>query len=266
MTVMTKYFNYQTAGKSSPFYGDGKSPNLDVLMDYLMHRYGGQDLGIFGIRPVVGGQSISTHASGAAMDWRYENPGPGRAVCLNEILPLLIDHSAELGIQFIGDYVGCRIWISDRVGTDWDRRWKPQARGTQMGQPWAQWLHIEVHPDHWDDDRTFEQKLGIADPDPSSGLPTMPILDLRNGEFGLFMLIPYGQAPKTLLRLGSKGQGVEYAQASLRFKLGYGVQVDGDYGPVTEANVRWFQSTHQLQADGIAGQQTMAAIDALHTV
>lgn len=35
--------------------------------------------------------------------------------------------------------------------------------------------------------------------------------------------------------------------------------VDGVYGPLTAAGVRWFQGMHQLTQDGIIGDQTMAA-------
>lgn len=263
MTVMTRYFNYQSAGKTHPLFGKGIQPALSILKNFVMQRWGGSNLGTYGVRTIVGGTSWSTHSFGTAWDWRYENPGMGRAAMLAQVMPFLIDNSGELGIQYVGDYVGSRIWISDRTGTDWDQRWKPQPRGSQMGQSWAQWLHIEIHPDWAADGRPIDEKLGF----PPDAPGTIPPFNPEFGEFGLWPIIPYsidGSTPKKLTKVGATGDCVRYIQGSLRFKLGYGLPVDGQFGPTTEANVRWFQSTRGLTADGIAGRQTLAAIDALH--
>ncbi|HVF10131.1 MAG TPA: peptidoglycan-binding protein [Abditibacteriaceae bacterium] len=45
-------------------------------------------------------------------------------------------------------------------------------------------------------------------------------------------------------------------QSLLNFR-GVSVEVDGDFGPQTEAAVKKFQRTHGLKADGIAGPQTL---------
>jgi len=44
-------------------------------------------------------------------------------------------------------------------------------------------------------------------------------------------------------------------------KLGYlQGKADGDYGPATQLAVEKFQSAHDLAVDGVAGQETVAAL------
>jgi peptidoglycan hydrolase-like protein with peptidoglycan-binding domain len=74
---------------------------------------------------------------------------------------------------------------------------------------------------------------------------------------------PGRPAPSTgeVLREGSEGAGVKKLQRSLE-KLGYELgQVDGAFGPKTEAAVKKFQSRHHLEADGVVGPKTQAALD-----
>lgn len=63
------------------------------------------------------------------------------------------------------------------------------------------------------------------------------------------------------LRRGSKGDGVSSLQRALA-GLGYDLGVDGDFGSNTERAVRAFQSRSGLEADGIVGAATKAAIGA----
>ena len=70
-------------------------------------------------------------------------------------------------------------------------------------------------------------------------------------------------ASRSTLRKGSKGQAVTELQTML-LKLGYDLGswgVDGDFGKDTEAAVRRFQQEHGLEADGIAGPATFAALE-----
>lgn len=62
-----------------------------------------------------------------------------------------------------------------------------------------------------------------------------------------------------MLRMGSKGQRVRELQ-QLLVRAGYGITVDGDYGPATRDAVKMFQMTRDLTADGVAGPQTMATL------
>jgi len=68
---------------------------------------------------------------------------------------------------------------------------------------------------------------------------------------------PKDDQGRVTLRRGASGAAVETLQRAL------GIDVDGDYGRITEAAVRAFQRAHDLVADGIAGPRTLSAIDAL---
>jgi len=69
-----------------------------------------------------------------------------------------------------------------------------------------------------------------------------------------------GAAPVALKR-GSAGVAVRDLQRRLS-ELGHPLQVDGRYGAATEAAVKAFQRRSRLTADGLAGQQTLAAMTA----
>jgi N-acetyl-anhydromuramyl-L-alanine amidase AmpD len=62
------------------------------------------------------------------------------------------------------------------------------------------------------------------------------------------------------LKLGSKGKTVEVLQRALAGK-GYNVVViDGDFGSVTDREVRKYQTDNKLFVDGICGPQTWEAL------
>lgn len=61
---------------------------------------------------------------------------------------------------------------------------------------------------------------------------------------------------------GSTGSEVLMLQRALSF-LNYPLEIDGDFGPGTQAAVTKFQSDHQLTADGVAGPDTWAVLDDL---
>lgn len=61
------------------------------------------------------------------------------------------------------------------------------------------------------------------------------------------------------LSFGAKGPEVERIQQQLN-QAGYPLQVDGDWGPKTEAAVRDFQKAHGLAADGVVGPKTSHAL------
>lgn len=63
-----------------------------------------------------------------------------------------------------------------------------------------------------------------------------------------------------LIKRGCKGGAVERLQTWLARDLGYGISVDHDFGPATEAAVIAFQQAHGLEADGIVGRITWAAL------
>ena len=63
------------------------------------------------------------------------------------------------------------------------------------------------------------------------------------------------------LRLGSQGPAVVALQRALA-TAGYYLtdDIDGDFGPVTEAAVETYQLAHSLDVDGVAGEQTLAEL------
>jgi putative chitinase len=68
--------------------------------------------------------------------------------------------------------------------------------------------------------------------------------------------VPQG---RSVLQRGAKGEEVASLQTLLR-GLNFAVSVDGEFGPGTEVAVTRFQSEHDLDADGIVGAQTWAAL------
>lgn len=209
MTVMDRFHSWQTNPKTP----DPRrcSPWNLAMMTYLRGRWGGADLGCYAVRSVRGGTAISSHASGSACDWRYASPGPGRDVLLREVLPWLIGNSKELGLDALHDYAGDRIWRPPayRGGGD---GWKKQyGSGGQMGASWSLWIHVEVHPDFWEDGRSPASKLSIAKPVP----PKQPTFDPAKGIFGDWPK----RDSKPRLSGGDSGDAVEYAQGVMKLRL-----------------------------------------------
>jgi peptidoglycan hydrolase-like protein with peptidoglycan-binding domain len=64
-----------------------------------------------------------------------------------------------------------------------------------------------------------------------------------------------------LVKKGGEGEEVRALQDQL-VKLGYGIEVDGKFGPVTEWAVRNLQAMFGYDIDGIVGPGTRKLIDA----
>lgn len=66
------------------------------------------------------------------------------------------------------------------------------------------------------------------------------------------------------VKQNSHGQAVRALQYLLNHRHGYAnVNVDGDFGPITDARVREFQEAYDLKVDGIVGPQTWQALIAI---
>jgi len=65
----------------------------------------------------------------------------------------------------------------------------------------------------------------------------------------------------TVLNQGDSGQSVKDLQKSLKAAGFNPGEVDGQYGPKTEAAVKAFQQAHHLDVDGIAGPKTNGALN-----
>lgn len=67
------------------------------------------------------------------------------------------------------------------------------------------------------------------------------------------------ELPSRTLRRPTKGDDVKLWQSFLREKGLYDGEIDGDYGPKSEAGTRAFQRNEGLTADGVAGPKTYQA-------
>ncbi len=63
-----------------------------------------------------------------------------------------------------------------------------------------------------------------------------------------------------LSKYGSRGDEVKQIQTKLKRWGYYNGSIDGIYGTQTQKAVKYFQSKNGLQADGIAGEKTLAAM------
>jgi Putative peptidoglycan binding domain len=230
-----KYVGAGTTPSSGPTSG------IETWKRYVLGRWRGMDLGSFGVRNMRGSDQLSVHAVGRAWDWRYADPGPGRAAS-DEAISFAIANYETLGIQAIHDYIQCQIWRCDRSGRG--PGWKTQKAGNGMGDPSAKWLHWEVHPDaplHWN---TVEELLPDAPktPHPPTDAPALP---------------------QPTLKRGDSGQRVAQLQRVLNFWLGTTLANDGQFGARTETAVKEWQRRLQPfdpgPIDGRYGPMTQAA-------
>ncbi len=141
------FYNWQKGSKLDLIRFNKASPNLVALKNYLIDRWGGQNVGLYQRRPIRGGGSPSSHSFGAALDWNYGSMD--RQKIESVVIPMLVANSAQLGIQAIHDYAGCRIWHSVRAN-DANNGWRKQEPDKYgMGQSWSRWLHIETTKTMW---------------------------------------------------------------------------------------------------------------------
>jgi N-acetyl-anhydromuramyl-L-alanine amidase AmpD len=98
--------------------------------------------------------------------------------------------------------------------------------------------------------------------DPGPGFPTERYLALVQAALGSDGRVDLLKPPPPTLRRGARGWQVKRLQRLLREhgQLGPPAQLDGAFGPVTEAAVRAFQALHGLEPDGVAGPLTWGAL------
>jgi hypothetical protein len=187
---------------------------------------GGRNLGIYNCRGIPGTSSTSLHGEGRAADLGVP-VGAGWAQVLAD---KLVANSAELGIQCV--IYNRRIWS----GSYPHAGWRPY-NGTH---PHTDHLHVELS---WNSARTLtaervQQVLGGG----GGGQP--------------------GPGPnpgnRPTIRRGSKGAAVSEVQRILNawYPSLSRLAVDGDFGPATEARVKYMQQRAGLAVDGIVGPNT----------
>jgi peptidoglycan hydrolase-like protein with peptidoglycan-binding domain len=67
-------------------------------------------------------------------------------------------------------------------------------------------------------------------------------------------------AGQPTISLGATGGAVRWLQRALRRTPNLGLVVDGNFGPVTETDVKEFQQGPGLAVDGVVGPLTWAAL------
>lgn len=287
MTVLDRFWNYQALGAPADMDAwriAGKTgPNLESIDAYLRWVYGGQTLGIKPYsRAIRYGTSPSTHTWGA-LDWRYDGcvdnadhqyRNTPRDTILNDLFPDLINTSGETGIQAIHDYRGCRIWRAWRPANNGGGGWKQQTPDASMGQAWALYVHIEVHPSFWFDGRPFAERMGLSipvNPDVPPPVPPIVVVPPVTVERTIMQMnkATLRAADRAALALDPEAkQDVVLCQVVCNGALKSDLALDGDYGPKTEAAATSYQAlshfspseVDHLKMDGVWGPVTWAQV------
>lgn len=97
-----------------------------------------------------------------------------------------------------------------------------------------------------------------VDADGIAGEETLNILFSQAAQ--VFVPTPTPSPTPQMLASGSTGEEVKALQRRLQELGFYTGEIDGDYGKGTASAVKVFQQQHQLDADGIAGQKTIAVL------
>lgn len=229
-----KFTDYAALPRTAAFAKyDHCSPTGVMIGRYLDQNYGTSELGCFSSerRDNRAGTSISTHSFGAADDRSFRAVGAGNAIEKRRIMLVaiadLLSKSEEYGIQAIHDYMGCRIWRSNRDPHTYPDGWKIQPVDAYgMGQSWADWIHTEVHDvdGAWFDTTPLDQRIGVVPP---------PVVI------------------RPIIGMSSRGPLVKAVQSFLIDKANQGTVVgnpDGIWGPRTQLAwtnfVIWTNAVH----------------------
>jgi putative peptidoglycan binding protein len=199
-----------------------------ALMAWFLGAYsaqGGSNLGIYNCRSVAGTSTTSLHGEGRAADLGV----PVGAAWAQTLADKLVALSGELGIQCV--IYNRRIWSGSYPNSGW--------RAYGGSNPHTNHLHVELS---WNSARTLtaervQQVFGGGQPGPAPG-PT--------------------PGARPTVRRGSKGDAVREVQRILNawYPGMPALTVDGDFGPKTEARVRYMQQRAGLAVDGIVGPNT----------
>lgn len=158
MTISRLFYDWQRLGPPMALPA-GCSPNLQVIRREFVVRRGMASLGCRDAAATSDSGGISTHRW-AALD--LSTLPLTRSEVVDWLCPFIVGWSEELGVQALHDYVGQRIWRAGRtndVREACNAWWRAQPKSKSgMGQPWATWIHLEVRPDRWFDNRSFADR------------------------------------------------------------------------------------------------------------
>lgn len=202
---------------------------------------------------------------GIVTNGREGLPGPLSQLCLGRDGTWFVVAAGRANHAGRGEWKGLTTGNSSFIGVEAENRGRP-------GDAWP-----EVQMDSYRRGvAAILTKIGVgadmccghreyAKPDGRKPDPRFDMDDFRSdvaaimaGTGPIRPLIPaVDPQSRRTLRRGDRDGSVKLVQVSL------GIEVDGIFGPNTEAAVRRFQSTRDLVPDGIVGPRTWAAIDAL---
>jgi len=215
------YVGYQAAGPCTP----GPQPGAKALMAWWLGTYGGQgavNTGIYNCRVIAGSSIRSLHGEGRAADLGVR---PFDAGYGHDVASLLHANSAEVGIQCI--IWSRHIWSGSRPFDGF----RPYGGSS----PHVDHLHVELS---WPAARLLTQAR---------------IVELLGGT-----------APPRVLKLTSprmRGEDVRSVQRALAAHFpSLNLELDGVFGPDTEAAVRQFQAAAGIGVDGQVGPVTRRAL------
>lgn len=111
--------------------------------------------------------------------------------------------------------------------------------------------------------------LGLAGGGPALAAPEDPVppappaaqhVAARSGAKAVAPTAVSPGCSRTVLRYGSRGYCVTELQFNLNILYGFGLALDGSYGPATTSAVYRVQARYGLTYDGICGPQTWRTI------
>jgi N-acetyl-anhydromuramyl-L-alanine amidase AmpD len=149
----------------------------------------------------------------------------------------VLARAAELSASLCGEHSIPAEWL-----------WPPDLRAGKRGLT----THASVS-------EAFRRSSHV---DPGPAFPVERFLGLVRVHLAKDGRVAAVKPPPATLQRGAHGWQVKRLQRLLRNhgQLGPPAQLDGDFGPVTEAAVRAFQALHGLEPDGIVGPLTWGAL------
>ncbi len=160
---------------SVPAAGHPQPGNV-LLMEFLIARFGGTNLGIYNNRPKRGGLSPSIHRDGRACNWNQ----PDMVLRLAAV-NFLITHAEILQVQSIHIYETNQIW---RCGVGWHTQ--SGSRDPAWGARWADWCHVELN---WKgSSNTVPVATLIAGSTPKPPIPVPPPVPQRKAMSSLILI------------------------------------------------------------------------------
>jgi len=192
----------------------------------------------------------SVHGTGRAADmsWRsLRGKGFGNYETALQVVDFWVANAELFLIEEIHDYFPAphgRGWRCDRSA------WKVYDKPTIGSAPGGDWFHVEIAPAHADDAQYYIDAFAAA----TKGAPAPKVSAAPKAapaaapKAGGNLTFDYPGAP---VRKGSTGAAVKLVQAVVGTRI-----VDGQYGNVTVAAVKSWQSANGLKADGVVGPVT----------